>query len=333
MKVRAYAALEPGLKVEPCELNLHGLAPEEVDIRVLYCGICHIDLSVLKHHWDGEAYPVVAGREIVGIVENKGDLVSNLDIGDRVGLGWYGGHCYSCKACQQGDFELCHQNSRIAVGHSGGFADKVRAKASWATPIPESIESFDAGSLFFSGLTVFSAMLDYVKPTDKVAVIGIGGVGHLAVQFLKSWGCEVSAYTSSTDKIEDLRDLGADYICSKPSLDSECFKKKNYDFILNTSRFPLEWGLLLEMLKPGGRLHNIKASPDLVSFPLSSLVAGNKSISGSSSSQIDHVYPMLDFVERHGIKPVIEVFPMEQINEALAYVERGKGRYRVVLKA
>jgi len=182
MKVNGYAATEQKAKLTPYSYDLGELGSEQVDIKVSYCGICHSDLSMINNDWGMTQYPIVPGHEIIGEVIATGNAVKNLEVGDKVGLGWMSASCMSCEQCMDGEHHLCSTSEATIVGRNGGFADKVRGHWSWAIPLPEGIDMSKAGPLLCGGITVFNPIiLAGVKPTDKVGVIGIGGLGHMAV--------------------------------------------------------------------------------------------------------------------------------------------------------
>lgn len=199
--IKAYAAHKPKGKLQAFEYEPGALQAYEVEIDVQFCGICHSDLSIIDDEWGMTQYPVVAGHEVVGTISQIGEHVKSLEVGQTVGLGWHAGYCNVCEPCHAGDHNLCATSQATIVGHHGGFADKVRAQANSVIPIPEGIDLESAGPLFCGGVTVFNPLVQFdIQPIDKVAVIGIGGLGHMALQFLNAWGCEVTAFTSSEDK-------------------------------------------------------------------------------------------------------------------------------------
>ena len=278
------------------------------------------------------AYPLVAGHEIVGIVEAAGEHVKGVKTGDRVGLGWFAGSCMSCHTCMSGNHNLCAGGEQTIVGRHGGFADRVRCHWSWAVPIPDGVDPATAGPLFCGGITVFGPIAHFgVKPTDRVGVIGIGGLGHLALQFLDKWGCHVTAFTSSDAKSEEARRLGADAVVN--SRDSAAMKAiaGSLDFILVTVNVPLDWDAYLAALRPDGRLHFVGAVLEPVPVQAFSLIGGRKSVSGSPLGSPATVRDMLEFCARHHIAPQTESFAFDGINDALDHLRAGKARYRVVL--
>jgi uncharacterized zinc-type alcohol dehydrogenase-like protein len=307
---------------------------EHVDIRVEYCGICHSDLSMLRNEWGFTTYPLVPGHEVVGRVEVVGSLVKNLKVGDRVGLGWFSESCMTCPQCMGGDHNLCGSGEGTIVGRHGGFADLVRAHWAWAIKIPEALPAVSAGPLFCGGITVFSPIVEFnVRPTDRVGVIGAGGLGHLAIQFLNKWGCEVTAFSSTPDKADELTKLGAHRVVN--SRDCEALKAEagRFDFIISTVAVPLEWMAYVAALAPKGRLHTVGAIPEPVALDAFPLIMGQRSFSGSPLGSPATTALMLEFCARHGIAPMVEEFPLSEVNKAIDRLENGSPRYRVVLQA
>ena len=206
----------------------------EVEVKVETCGICHSDLSMLNDDWGMSIFPLVPGHEVIGIVESIGEHVKNVKIGQRVGVGWFSNSCMNCEWCMGGDQNLCQTAEGIIVGRHGGFADRVRINAMWAIPIPDGVNPKSAGPLMCGGITVFNPILQFdVKPTNRVGVIGIGGLGHMALKFLNAYGCEVTAFSSSGNKEDEAKSFGADYFVN--SSDSVSLKKMSgsLDFIIS----------------------------------------------------------------------------------------------------
>jgi uncharacterized zinc-type alcohol dehydrogenase-like protein len=331
--VRGYAATEPAALLKPFEYELGPLESNHVEIRVEYCGICHSDLSMLNNEWGFTQYPFVPGHEIVGIVEAIGPSAKGVVVGQRIGLGWYCGSCLTCEWCKSGHHNLCPSAAGTIVGHYGGFADKVRAEAPWVIPIPGSLDPISAGPLFCGGITVFNPIVQYgIKPTDRIGVIGIGGLGHMALRFLNAWGCEVTAFSNSPEKEAEARQLGAHHFVN--SRDSIALAKvaNSLDFILSTVNTTLDWNSYIAALRPQGRLHLVGAVAQPISVPLFSLLIGQKSISSSPAGSPPTISTMLEFAARHNIQPTIETYPFSAVNEAMDKLRHGKPRYRIVLK-
>lgn len=331
--VHAYAAAAKGAPLQRFEYHPGPLAPEQVEIAVTHCGICHSDLSMIDDAWAQSIYPLVPGHEAVGTVAAMGEQAKGLKIGQRVGLGWFSGSCLSCRHCLSGDHHLCATSEGTLVGRHGGFADRVRAHWAWVTPLPDKLNSATAGPLFCGGATVFNPLVAFgVKPTDRVGVIGIGGLGHLALQFLNKWGCEVHAFTSSDSKRDEALGLGAHHVVNSRDSPAMNNLQGSLDFVISTVNVPLDWTAIIDTLAPKGRLHIVGAVLEPIPVAAFSLIGGQKSISGSPVGSPSTVSTMLDFCARHTIAPVTESFPMSRVNDAIEHLRSGKARYRVVLE-
>jgi len=214
--IRAYATKEANGKFEVIEYDPGALKADDVEIEVESCGLCHSDLSLVDDEWGVTQFPIVPGHEVIGRIVETGPAVTHLQTGDRVGVGWFSRSCLTCTPCMSGDHNMCPSVEQIAVGRPGGFGERVRVQASWANRLPDSLDPKKAGPLFCGGITVFNPLVQFgVRPTDKVGVIGIGGLGHLALQFLRAWGCEVTAFTSSLNKQDEAKRLGAHKVVDK----------------------------------------------------------------------------------------------------------------------
>ncbi|MBT3174805.1 MAG: NAD(P)-dependent alcohol dehydrogenase [Lentimicrobiaceae bacterium] len=333
MKINAYASHEPKGKLKEYSFDNGDLGPEEVDIKVAYCGICHSDLSMINNDWGMTQFPLVPGHEIVGEVVAAGDTVKNIKVGDKVGLGWLSESCMSCEQCMKGNHHLCAKSQATIVGRKGGFADYVRGHWSWAIPLPENIDMSKAGPLLCGGITVFNPIIaSGVKPTDRVGVIGIGGLGHMAINFLKHWGCEVIAFSSNPDKKDAILNMGAHKVVNSKSPEELESLSGQLDFILNTTNVTLDWNSYLLALAPKGRFHNVGAVLDPMAIPAFSLMVGEKTLGASPIGSPALTKTMLDFCVRHNIYPIVEEYPMDNVNEAMEHLESGKARFRIVLK-
>jgi alcohol/geraniol dehydrogenase (NADP+) len=332
MTVNAYAATGPGSRLESFAFEAPALADDAVEIAVEHCGICHSDLSMIDNEWGNARYPLVPGHEVVGRIAAVGSQVHHLVIGDRVGLGWQAGSCLHCGQCMGGDHNLCRSVQATIVGRHGGFADRVQAQAAFVVKLPEGLEAASAGPLFCGGITVFNPIVQFdVKPTDRVGVVAIGGLGHLALQFLRAWGCEVTAFTSTEAKHAEALTLGAHRAVS--STDKSALKPLagQFDFILVTANVTLNWPLYLSLLSPRGRLHVVGAVLEPMGVPVFSLMGGQKSVSSSPVGSPQTIRQMLDFCARHDIRPQVETFAFAEVNAALDHLRSGKARYRVVM--
>jgi len=331
--IHAYAAQEPGGDLKPFEYDPGPLGEEDVEVQVEYCGVCHSDLSMLTNEWGISQYPFVPGHEVVGTINDFGRAVTTLKRGQRVGLGWYSRSCMNCEWCMSGNHNRCLTAEGTIVGRYGGFADRVRAHHAWVVPLPEGIDPATAGPLFCGGITVFNPIVQLnIQSTDRIGVIGIGGLGHMALRFLRAWGCDVTAFSTSPDKEAEARELGANHFIN--SRDPAALKSvaSSFDIILSTVNADLDWGTYITALRPKGRLHFVGVVPNPVSSHVFPMIAGQKSITASPLGSPATTAKMLDFAARHGVEPITELYPFEQINDAMEKLRSGKPRYRLVLK-
>ena len=331
--IKAYAAMKPGAPLEAFEYDPGPLGHDEVEIRVESCGICHSDLSMLDNEWGMTTYPFVPGHEVIGSISAVGESVKNLKPGQRVGLGWHSGYCLSCQTCHSGDHNLCANAQATIGGHHGGFAEKVRAQAQAVVALPDGLNPDSSGPLFCGGITVFNPLVQFdIKPTSKVAVIGIGGLGHLGLQFLNAWGCHVTAFTSSEAKQKEALSMGAHSVLDTRDKSALEQAQGQFDLILSTVNVKLDWNAYLATLAPKGRLHLVGATLEPLDIGAFSLISAQRSVSGSPVGSPATIKTMLDFAARHNIEPVTEVFPFEEVNKALDRLREGKAHYRIVLK-
>lgn len=331
--IRAYAATQQGGALSPFEYDPGVLNAEDVEIKVEHCGICHSDLSMLDNEWKRSRYPLVPGHEIVGTIVAAGAQVKGVKLGQRVGLGWMATSCLCCTPCLSGDHHMCSTSQPTIVNRHGGFADHVRCHWVWAVPLPQGLDHAKAGPLFCGGITVFTPIAELgVMPTHRVGVIGIGGLGHLAIKFLNKWGCEVTAFTSSESKRAEAMQLGAHKVVT--SNDKAALKALagSLDFIIVCVNVPLDWGAYLSALGPHGRLHFVGAVTEPLNINANALYGRQRSVSGSPVGSPVRTAQMLEFCARHAIAPMIEEFPMSRVNDAMEHLRAGKARYRVVLR-
>lgn len=330
--IKAFAASEQGAELKPFEYDPGELGANQVEIKVEHCGICHSDLSMLNNEWGMTQYPYVGGHEVIGTVAAVGSNVKNLKEGKKVGLGWHSGYCMSCSQCMSGDHNLCSGAESTIVGRYGGFADKVRAQEASVIPLPDGFDLESGGPLFCGGITVFNPLIQFgIKPTDKVGVIGIGGLGHMALQFLNAWGCEVTAFTSSDSKKEEAKEMGAHHVINSRNSEEVEAAAGTFDFIMSTVNVKLDWNTYLSTLKPKGRFHYVGATLEPLDLQAMQLIMGQREVSGSPVGSPENIATMLDFCVRHDIKPVIEKFDFNDINKAFDRLKSGDARYRIVL--
>jgi uncharacterized zinc-type alcohol dehydrogenase-like protein len=329
MGITVWQASEAGAKLQAADRPLLEPAANELVLEVLHCGLCHSDLSMLNNHWGLTSYPLIPGHEVVGRVVSVGSAVNPDVIGELRGLGWISGSCCHCIQCLGGTGNLCASLEATIVGRQGGFASHVTAHQDWAIPLPEGIDPGVAGPLFCAGITVFSPLIDEaVSPTAHVAVIGIGGLGHIALQFARAWGCEVTAITTNLSKTEEAKRFGAHQVESIDQLSNLAGK---FDLIINTVNHSLDWAAVMASLAPLGRLHQLGAVIEPIQVGAFDLIMARRSITGSPTSSPASLLKMVDFCVRHNIRPQVEHLPINRVNEAVERLQRGDVRYRFVL--
>lgn len=329
----ALTADHPDAPLERVEVPFAPPGPLEVEVAVEACGLCHSDLEVLSNAWRNTVYPVVLGHEIIGRITRVGRAVTALSTGQRVGIGWMSDSCMSCVCCVGGRHNLCPDVRPTIIGRHGGLAERVKSHWAWAVPVDETLDPAEAAPLFCAGSTVFHALeATQTRPTDHVGVLGIGGLGHLALQFARAWGCEVTALTSNADKVDEARAFGAHRVLdtsTRRGLDSI---RHRLDLLLVTSSGPVDWRTCLRTLGPAGRIHLVGVPANTLPVHALHLINGQRSMSGSPVGSPVTNRRMLDFCARHGIRPRIETFPMSRANDAVAHLAAGRARYRVVLQ-
>ncbi len=332
--IKAYQCPKQGATLSPFEYEPSPLGPHDISIKISHCGICHSDIHLIDNDWELTEYPLVPGHEIVGTVLEKGPLVDHLEVGQRIGIGWQGKSCMGCEWCLSGDENLCADQEGTCVGHYGGFADGIVADGRFAFVLPDSLPSAPTAPLLCGGATVFAPFIEHkIGPTMKVAVVGIGGLGHLALQFAHAFGCELTALSSNPEKEKEAKAFGADhFICIQDPAALEKVQR-HFDFILSSSISSLDWTGFLAALRPRGKLCLLGGLEKNVDTSVANLVGGRKVICGSNIGSRPVIKQMLTFAARHNILPQIEEFPIEKVNEAIAKVRAGKMRYRAVLRA
>lgn len=332
-RIDAWVVPAAGEELVRQQVDLGPLGDDEVEIEVEHCGLCHSDLSVRNNDWGISSYPAVLGHEAIGRVVAVGPAARGPAVGQRVGVGWNSASCMHCRECLSGDQHLCNEAQATIVGHRGGFASRVRSHWAWAVPIPEGIAPGEAGPLLCSGITVFNPLAMYATPASRVGVVGIGGLGHMALKFASAYGCDVTAFTSSPNKFDEARSFGASHVVA--TRDSAEVRKldRSLDLLLVTANAPLDWDAMLSTLAPRGRMHVVGAVLEPIPVPVFSLINRQTAVSASPTGSPVDMATMLDFAARHGVTPTTEHFPMSKINDAFHRLHEGKARYRIVLDA
>ena len=327
----SYAALEPKTKLQVWQYEPAPLKNDEIEVQVTHNGLCHTDIHMRDNDWGVSKFPLVAGHEVVGIVTEVGEDVTNLQTGDRVGLGWIRNSCRVCYHCLQGEENVCKQGFEgLIVGNHGGFADKVRSPADFAYKIPDALDSASAAPLLCAGITVYTPLRTYIKyPGMKVGIVGIGGLGHLAIKFARAMGAEVTVFSSRADKANEAQEFGAHHFYQWGS--DETKLAGSLDLLLSTSSAELDWDLAFSLLGNNGTLCFLGIPVSSINVPLIPLIFGQKSVVGSVVGGRRFMQEMLDFAAINQIKPMIQTMPLSQVNNAMDKVLAGEARYRIVL--
>jgi len=330
-QILGYATEAMGGTLNPFTYAPPKLGENDVRVAVTHCGVCHTDIQAINDYYGITHFPFVPGHEIVGFISEVGTHVSNLKEGDRVGIGWQARSCGECEWCRESETQLCMkiEDTTVMVPY-GGFSSSVIADHRFVYPLPSSMPDEDAAVLMCAGITVYSAMQKYItRPYLKVAILGMGGLGHLAIQFAHAFGCEVTAMSSSPDKQEQALGFGADHFILSNDRDSMQNSEYGYDLLFCTANNGINWSQLLMSLKKRGILVML-GFPD-IEFNSTNLVAHELSITGSLIGNPARMRAMLSFAQEHNIKPLVELMPMSQVNTALQIVKENKARYRIVL--
>jgi len=321
--INAYATKKAKTKIEPFSYE-ENIGPSDVLIQISYCGICHSDVHLIDGDW-GEVYPLVPGHEILGTIIEIGDMVTELKNGDTVGTGWQCSSCHKCKQCNQSNEHFCKENIATCMDHHGGFADKVVVNEGFAIKIPNEMNKPSTAPLLCGGITVYSPLKKYAEKNSHVAIVGIGGLGHIALQIAKAMGCKVTALSRSPEKEKESREFGANNFLLEPEINT-------YDLILNTAHVTLPMEKYIAALQPEGVFVQLGISPEPVTMNWSELIMNNKVITGSSTGSPDEIKEFLEFAHKNNIAAKIELMSMNTVNEAVEKVRSNKARYRVVLE-
>ncbi len=334
MNIECYAAMAEKEPLKKYKYHAEKLHPYDVEVKISHCGICHSDIHLIDNDWQISSFPLVPGHEIVGIVTETGSDVKHLETGQRVGIGWQRSACLTCEQCSSGYENLCGVGyEATCVGNFGGFAEKIRTDSRFVFAVPENLTSENAAPLLCGGITVYAPLRHFgILPKMKVGVIGIGGLGHLALQFSRAYGCEVTAFSNTPEKEREALKLGAHRFISSTDPDQMEKAFNSLDLIINTVWADLDWGVYLSLLKPKGTLCFVGAPVSGITIPSFPLVTGLKSIAGSPIGGRALISEMLNFAARHDIEAISEVFPVSEVNHAIDKVRQNKARYRMVLE-
>jgi uncharacterized zinc-type alcohol dehydrogenase-like protein len=322
---------DSGLLV-PGSITVDEVRDTEVLVRITHCGVCRSDLGRIAAPRSVPNAPIVPGHEIVGEIIQLGRGVSGLRVGTRVGIGWQSGSCGRCEWCLSSQEHLCADQEETCVGRSGGFASRIKVQSRFAVRVPEGLDSAHAAPLLCAGITVYSPMLRHrLHEGQRAAVVGIGGLGHLALQFLRAQGCTPDAFSTSPSKVQDARAFGADSFFCLEDRNTLSKVRSTYDFIVSTSPGLSDLTELIRMLRPRGILCVVGLPQANATFAADELIGFQKTIEGSPIGSPEAIAEMFRFAVDRNVKPRIECFPMTDGNAALQRLANDQIRYRAVL--
>ena len=334
MKMNAAQISKPGGDWELIERDIPEPSAGEVRVKVEACGICHSDSLVKEGLWPGLQYPRVPGHEIAGRIDAVGENVTVWTKGQRVGVGWHGGHCFVCEQCRRGDFAMCVNRKVTGIDFDGGYAEYMIAPATALAAIPDGLLAEEAGPFMCAGVTVFNALRNSgARVGEVVAVHGIGGLGHLGVQYARQMGFETVAINRGNDKEPLARQLGAHHYIDATAQDvvSELQKLGGARVILATAPNAQAISVLVDGLAPSGKLLVPAAPAEPLTINVFSLITRRSSVAGWYSGTARDSQDTLEFSSLSGVHPMIEKYPLDRVAEAYEQMHSGKVRFRVVL--
>ena len=331
-EIHGLAVHAAGAHLLPYKYDAGELGGDDVEVKISHCGVCHSDVHLIDNDWGLSKYPFIPGHEIVGKVTAVGSRVTALSVGERVGIGWQANSCGVCEWCRKGEEHLCAQNQPTCLGRNGGYADAIRVNWRFAVKVPEALESENVAPLLCAGITVYSPLRNLgVRPSWRVGVIGIGGLGHIGLQFAKAFGAEVTAFSTSKDKEEEALKLGAHHFVNTRETNSMKKLAGSFDLLLSTVNADQDWSAYLNALRSKGTLCLVGAPPSPIALQAFAIIGQERSVAGSNTGSPQDLAEMLDVAARHGVKAVTERFAMDKANEAVARVKKNQVRYRAVL--
>ncbi len=341
MTTHAYAAQSATTPLAAFNIQRRDVGKHDVQIEILYCGVCHSDLHTVRNEWQSTTYPCVPGHEIIGRVTEVGKHVNKFQTGDTVGVGCMVGACLTCEACQENLEQFC-ENSTIWTFNSpdqqtggmtfGGYSERIVVDKAFVLKIPKHLDLAATAPLLCAGITTYSPLRhNQVRKGQKVGIVGLGGLGHMGVKLAKAFGAHVVVFTTSPSKVEDARRLGADEVVNSQDADAMKAHLNSCHFILDTVSAQHDINAYLLLLRRDGNLTQVGVPPDPLSIQISSLIYGRRSLSGSLIGGIKETQKMLDFCGKHNITADIELIPIQKINEAYDRLVKNDVKYRFVI--
>ncbi|HLL77055.1 MAG TPA: NAD(P)-dependent alcohol dehydrogenase [Pyrinomonadaceae bacterium] len=343
LQTRGYAATGPEAPLGPFDFARRDVGPRDVLIEILYCGICHSDIHQARNEWDNSTYPMVPGHEIVGRVAHAGAEVTRFKEGDTVGVGCFVDSCRECASCREGEEQFCDAgsvqtyNSTERDGQTptyGGYSTQIVVDENYVLRVRDGQPLAGVAPLLCAGITTYSPLRRYkVGPGQRVGVVGLGGLGHMAVKLAASMGAKVTVFSTSPSKEEDARSLGAhDFVVTKDPQALEALAG-SFDFVIDTVSAPHDPNLYLDLLRRDGAMVLVGVPEKPLEVSAFSLIMRRRTLAGSLIGGIRETQEMLDYCAEHGITADVEVIGADQINEAYGRTVKGDVKYRFVIDA
>jgi alcohol dehydrogenase (NADP+) len=338
---KGYAAQSATSPIAPFSFERRHPGAHDVHLEISHCGVCHTDIHMSRNEWGGSLYPMVPGHEIIGTVKQVGSSVTKFAPGDRVGVGCFVDSCRTCSNCNKGLENYCENhftgtyNSLARDGvtpNYGGYSNQIVVDERFVLKVSEKLDPAGVAPLLCAGITTYSPLRHWnVGPGQKVGVIGLGGLGHMAIKFAHSFGAHVVCFTTSAGKVADAKRLGADEVILSTSSEEMAKSPKNFDFILDTVSAAHDLGAYVNLLKRDGTLCMVGIPPEGEAAPVDSLIMGRRRLAGSLVGGLPETQEMLDYCAAHGITSDVEVIPIEKINEAYDRILKSDVKYRFVI--
>jgi uncharacterized zinc-type alcohol dehydrogenase-like protein len=341
LPTKGYAAQSANSPIAPFSFERREPGANDVQLEISHCGVCHTDIHMSRDEWGGALYPMVPGHEIIGTVKKVGSAVTKFAPGDRVGIGCIVDSCRTCSSCAEGLESYCEQtctwtyNSKTRDGsvlNFGGYSDKIVVNERFVLRVSDKLDPAAAAPLLCAGITTWSPLRHWkVGPGQKVGVVGLGGLGHMALKFAHSFGAHVVCFTTSAGKAADARRLGADEVILSNSEEEMTKATGTFDFILDTVSAPHDLGAYINLLKRDGTMCLVGVPSEAAAVHAFSLVGGRKRLVGSLVGGLPETQEMLDYCAEHGITSDVEVIPIAKINEAYERMLKSDVKYRFVI--
>jgi uncharacterized zinc-type alcohol dehydrogenase-like protein len=340
IKSKGYAGFDSKTPLKPYHFERREVGEFDILIKIKYCGVCHSDIHTVRNEWGGAKYPLVPGHEIIGVVEQVGTGVSKHQVGDTVGVGCMVNSCGHCDECRLHMEQFCHEgaiftyNTLESDGKTtkGGYSDNIVVNEQFVLSVPSHLNLAQAAPLLCAGITTYSPLKHWnIKAGDKVGIIGLGGLGHMAVKFAHAFGAQVVVFTTSQKKISDALSMGAHEVVLSTHREEMLKHNNSFDFILDTVSAPHDVNAYMALLKYEKTLCMVGVSPTPHQIASSSLFMGRKNLSGSLIGGIAETQEMLNFCGEHQITSTIEMISITEINEAYSRILKSDVNYRFVI--